>query len=1480
MGNKDKKLLTELKKASGFSDKFIESLTYGHLITNADGKILMVNSAFCDLTGFKREDLIGAQLPYVFLPLESYESMHTCLEKTLNQGTGHFEFPFLCENGDVFPAALGTSLIKTNGGSVSAIFITVEDITNRNKAEELLIESEKSLNTIINNIGDLIFVKDEQYRILMVNDAFCDFFSLNRVDIIGTTMTENILPEELEGFFKIDKEVLSTGVENFREEEITTKNGEQLILSTKKTRYIDTQGNKMLIGVSRDVTQLKKAESDLKETQNYLEGLVDSMKEGLVVLSKQGEIISINPAICEMTGFDESELVGQKPPFPFHPPEILEEVGKRFKVLEKKDLLEDFDIESTYLRKNGTRFPVQVSISSVFDVKGNKIVNFAIARDVTKQKQNEQEIKSAKEYLEKLLDSMNEGLIVLNPEGEVLSVNPSICKMTGFDKSELVGKKTPLPFHPLDLQADLERRIKAIKKQGLSSGYDIESTYLRKNGTRFPVHVSISSVHNSDGKKLANFAVVQDITQRKKAELELKLSKEFTDKLIMSMQEGLIIVNLKGEIIMINDSICKILGYTRKELIGLQLPYPFLATKDIRKVLKSASKVIKGEAPSFYFEFTKQNGETFLASFLTGNIKNDTGKVIALFGTIKDVSEENKVKIALQDIANQSAIKKDAILKLAGLVGQDFKQSLKTITKLASQTLKTSRVSIWRFDAAKNEIFCENLYDQNHKGYKKSLKIKQSDNPNYFKVLEERKTIAISNAVTNPITKAFANTYLIPNNIISLMDVSINSANGKYGIICFEHVGDNPKEWSAEDQQFASSVASIVSLMIESTQRKEAEQALIYEKMFSEDLINSMHEGLSVVDVNGVHVKVNNALCEMTGFSQAELIGIKDPFPYWPPEEYDNIYYIYNNLLEGLGTNLEFTFMRKNGERFPVSLSSSFIKNMQGEIIAYFATVTDITIKVKAENVLKESVKLADQRKNTLIELTRLVKEDFEASLKNIVKISAEALHVEYVSIWEYTNEHTELINKVYYNSNKITYETDDCPIKKINYPNYFNAFKGKNAINISNVYMDPRTKAFANEHYNPKNIYSLLEAVIYGKNGNYGIISFESSVIGRVFTAEEEAFVTSIASIVSLMVESAERKLAEKRIVKSNELLTEANKELNVLRNHLEQENVYLKNELDLVFNFEEMVYGSEEFSSVLTELEKVAPTNATVLLLGESGTGKELLARAVHNISLRKNKPFIKVNCSAIPRELMESELFGHKKGSFTGAFSDKIGKFELADGGTLFLDEIGELPLDMQPKILRFLQEGEMETVGGMSIKKLDVRVVAATNKNLKEAVDKKEFRDDLYFRLNVFPIEVPPLRKRIDDIPLLVEHFINKFNKNYSKHVKFIPDDTMTKLKAYKWPGNIRELENLMERAVILSNDGILEIPGFESANQVAKAAINSKDLTLSAAQRNHILQILEQCNWKISGPNGASVLLGLKPSTLRDKMTKLNLKKSN
>ncbi|NJB70369.1 PAS domain S-box-containing protein [Saonia flava] len=1060
MSNTNLTLLQELKFKLGFSDVFMESIEDGLLITNTEGKIVLVNSAFGSLTGYDKHELLGTTTPFPFWPPELHEEFETGFKTMLSEELkGEFESIHLHKGGTRFPVLIFVAPIKSIEGKVIAHLALFQNVSE-----------------VENNVAK----KESKNQ---------DIFS---------------------------------------------------VLNYKK-KYGGLLAEKELIA--------------------QLDFTLNNITDGIISLDENWNYTYANKNAAAILGRTPSSLIGKHIWTEFPDVMRLSFYDKCLKAVETQQKQESTEFYEPYGKWFENRFyPSMKGLTIYFS-------------DISERKEKEKEIKEIQHKLESAIRIGKIGYWSWEIENDRVFWSERMYEIYNVEKNiELSYNSVLKKIHPDDRDFHnklVEERIKNKKNE------PFEYRVLWDDETIKYVLVQMEIIEDASGKTIKMQGTVIDITERKKAELDLRLTKEFTDKLVMSMQEGLIIVNLEGEIIMVNESTCNILGYTNKELVGLNLPYPFAKPDDYFEMGKTMQKVAVGEAPSFQFEFIRKNGEKFLASFLTGNIKNDKNEVIALFGTMKDISKEIKVKNTLEESALKSSKKKEVILKLASLVGEDFKLSLNHITKLASETLNVERVSVWSFDSEKSEIFCEKLYTLSDSQFSNGVVLKKTDNPKYFNALERKQTILIKDAQKNSLTEQFAKDYLIPNNIKSLMDVFIHSTKGYYGIICFEHIGETLRNWSADEQEFA-----------------------------------------------------------------------------------------------------------------------------------------------------------------------------------------------------------------------------------------------------------------------------------------------------------------TSIASIVSLMVESKERKIAEQKMNLANQELSKANSELNVLRNKLEQENIYLRNELELVFNFEEMVYGSSEFSNVLSEVEKVAATNATVLLLGESGTGKELLARAVHNISIRNAKPLIKVNCSAIPRELIESELFGHKKGSFTGAFRDKIGKFELADGGTLFLDEIGELPLDMQPKILRFLQEGEIEVVGGTGIKKLDVRVIAATNRDLKEEIEKKLFREDLFFRLNVFPIKVPPLRKRRDDIPLLVEHFVDKFNKAYSKNIKYISDAAMEKLKSYDWPGNIRELENLIERASILSNEETLIIPGFESDVQQPKVSIKGQYLSLETIQRNHIISVLEQCNWKISGSNSASSLLEVKPSTLRDKMLKLGIKKQN
>src|SRR6266478_647078 len=395
----------------------------------------------------------------------------------------------------------------------------------------------------------------------------------------------------------------------------------------------------------------------------------------------------------------------------------------------------------------------------------------------------------------------------------------------------------------------------------------------------------------------------------------------------------------------------------------------------------------------------------------------------------------------------------------------------------------------------------------------------------------------------------------------------------------------------------------------------------------------------------------------------------------------------------------------------------------------------------------------------------------------------------------------------------------------------------------------------------------SILPLVSRGRVlGIFGVVKYQDAA----FTSDDIEFLTQIANQVAIAVENAC-----------------AFGEIRELKEKLTQEKLYLEDEIRSEMNFAQIVGKSAPLRRVLKQVETVAPTDSTVLIFGDTGTGKELIARAIHDLSPRRSKPFVKLNCAAIPTGLLESELFGHEKGAFTGAIAQRIGRFEVANGGTIFLDEIGEIPLELQTKLLRVLQEREFERLGSSRTLRTDARLIAATNRDLEAMVSEQKFRSDLFFRLNVFPVHVPPLRERQGDIPLLVRHFTQQFSRRMNRVIETIPSAAMDALSRYHWPGNIRELQNVIERAVIISSGPVLSVdvadlkfskvshPKERAAapNSTANGALHH---LLEETERQQILQTLKQCNWVVAGPHGAAARLGMNRSTLQVRIRKLGI----
>ena len=383
---------------------------------------------------------------------------------------------------------------------------------------------------------------------------------------------------------------------------------------------------------------------------------------------------------------------------------------------------------------------------------------------------------------------------------------------------------------------------------------------------------------------------------------------------------------------------------------------------------------------------------------------------------------------------------------------------------------------------------------------------------------------------------------------------------------------------------------------------------------------------------------------------------------------------------------------------------------------------------------------------------------------------------------------------------------------------------------------------------------------------GTFGVVKYQDNA----FSGHDTEFLKQITNQVAIAVENAL-----------------AFGEIRDLKDQLSKEKLYLEDEIRTEMNFAQIIGNSTSLRRVLKQVETVAPTDSTVLIYGETGTGKELIARGIHDLSPRRSKPFVKLNCAAIPTGLLESELFGHEKGAFTGAIAQRIGRFEVADGGTIFLDEIGEIPLELQTKLLRVLQEREFERLGSSRTLRTDARLIAATNRDLEAMVSEQKFRSDLFFRLNVFPVHVPPLRERQGDIPVLVRHFTHQFSRRMNRLIETIPSAAMDALCRYHWPGNIRELQNVIERAVIISTGPVLSVDvadlKFSEAHRVVGKTTSSKPPTngalhdvLEQSEREQILKALEQCNWIVAGQRGAAAHLGMKRSTLQQRIRKLGI----
>jgi PAS domain S-box-containing protein len=639
-------------------------------------------------------------------------------------------------------------------------------------------------------------------------------------------------------------------------------------------------------------------------------------------------------------------------------------------------------------------------------------------------------------------------------------------------------------------------------------------------------------------------------------------------------------------------------------------------------------------------------------------------------------------------------------------------------------------------------------------------------------------------------------------------------------------------------------VDRIACILRDITERKRAEETLRDAKEFSENLIRTANVIILSLDMGGNVTLFNQAAEEITGYTFAELKGknwsilvSRDRFPHvW--EEFDR-------LVAGTASQtFENPILTKTGEKRYIAWRNNPVK-VNGRVVATISFGNDITQRRRAEEALRRS------EENYRLFISQSSEGIFREDLDAPVPIDL---------------PEDELIHHILYDHCMV--ECNDALAAMYGLKSG-EELRGKRLtemlppedphnIELTRQYIRSGFRVLDREshevdiHGNPKVFLNSMIGIVENRNlvRTWGI---QRDVTEKVKLEQS-------------------RRQAEEALRQNIAELQVVTEELRLAKEKLSEEKLYLEQTIDTELGFGEIIGRSSALQEVMKKVAKVAPSDATVLLLGETGTGKELVARAIHRMSKRKDNSFVKVNCAAIPSGLLESELFGHEKGAFTGAVAKKVGRLELADHGTLFLDEIGEIPLDLQPKLLRVLQDQEFERLGGTQTLKVDFRLVAATNRDLLNSVNRREFRSDLYYRLNVFPLRSPPLRERRDDIPLLIEHFVRKYASRMNKSILTIPAKTMETLVQWAWPGNIRELENFVERSVILTPGPVLQVP----LSELHAEPEPEESVTLHDKERERILRALRECKGQLGGPNGAAARLGLKRTTLQSKLTQLGI----
>jgi len=1294
-------------------------------------------------------------------------------------------------------------------GLIGEIF---SNAINRRQNEKEILDSKFQFQSIFESSPFGIYLASPQGKAIAVNPALADMLEYSIAELLELDLSTFTHSDDLEEDRKFLQLLRSNKLTEFkREKRYITKSGETKWGQTTAKKIQDHQGHHFYnMAVVEDITERKRAEEALRESEQNYRNLVTNSLQGTIIYQSD-RIIFANPAAENICGFSQKEITswtGKDLADHMHPDDRRAQRDRINQLLNGEAVVPLH--EARFIHKNGDLIWLNLFSSSI-DYRGEPafITGFI---DITEKKNAEIALQESEKNFRDAVNALRDATHVIDRDMNIVIFNQRFkewCHELGLD-SDAIGKNL------FDVFPFLGEKIRKEYKQVFKTGKVITSEDRVDYGDQI-IYTETRKIPIFEGKKVVRVMTsVRDVTEQKLAEKALRESEENYRLIVENQREVIVKFDTEGNIQFVTPSFCELFGGTLSDWMGK----PFIQIvheEDSDRMMKAFESLL---VPPFKASVDTRV-KTVLGlrwiSWVDQSILEDNNvKEIVAIG--RDVTAKHNAEDALRQSETR------------------FRSLVENISDI-----------IWVIDE-ETKIKFETPSAEKILGYKQGelIGIKGIDyvHPDDIEAVVE----------------AFEEVLRKENRFEPTM-FRIRHADGHY--VYLEAVAVNMTD--------DDSIDGIILTAHDITVRMKYEKELRDSRTRFKAIADYTYDWENWVDPDGKLKWINPAVERITGFTVDECMAMKDfPKPILHEDFNRDFYIVYADAVRGkAGEGYDFKIRKKDGTERWASVAWQPIYDEDENWLGHRSSIRDVTRLKNAEDEQQRRMEEVWMLNHLAQKVTAsLSKEDvIEATIESIDL----PIKMDFALIFLCEGENLYL-QKLGPKDAQVKHEAT--PIHRVGQCLCGQAAQNGEAIFSQNIHTDPRCTW---KECKQAGIQSFAALPLKSGDEVIGVLGI-ASVEENDFSGHK-GFLLALAGEVAIGLQNAllYEKIGEHAadLEKSLSERDEALAEIRKLQDQLEKENIYLRKEAGVGETFENIISRSESFNTILRKVGQVAATEATVLLIGETGTGKGLIANAIHSMSSRKEHPMVKINCAALPANLIESELFGHEKGSFTGAIQKKIGRFELADESTIFLDEIGDLPLELQAKLLRVLQEGEFERVGSSETLHTNARVVAATNRNLEKAIMEGKFREDLYYRLSVFPIEIPPLRERTDDIPILTEHFVKKYSSSVGKSISQIPRKVMDRLSKYSWPGNVRELENVIERAVILTEGEVIHLEGLElKESKTETAPVNN----LREIERDHILKVLGDSNWIIEGPRGAARKLGLAPSTLRDRMRRLDIRK--